>query len=93
MLALYRRRVTILSPLGIHLRAADEFVRLARQFQADLWVRRGDNEANGKSVLELITLTAEFGTTLELEASGTDAGPMLAALCALVAAGFGGTGF
>ena len=83
-----RRRVDILNPLGLHLRPADKFVRLALQFQSDIRVLYNGQEINGRSILDLTTLAAEQGARLELEARGPDAEAAVAALADLVAAKF-----
>jgi phosphocarrier protein len=80
-----RRPIEIVNHLGLHLRAADQFVRLARQFQSEIRVHHHGKDSNGKSVLGLMTLAAGRGTHLELEARGADA---VESLAGLVTAGF-----
>ncbi len=86
--AVVRRQIEITNCLGLHLRAADRFVRLARRFQCEIRVHYQGNECNGKSILDLATLAAECGTLLDLEACGPDAVAAVAALAVLVAARF-----
>jgi phosphocarrier protein len=83
-----RRQVEILNALGLHLRPADKFVRLAHQFQSEIRVYHEGNQINGKSILDLTTLAAECGTLLELEARGPDAEAAVEALVGLVLARF-----
>lgn len=83
-----RRQVEIINPLGLHLRPADKFVRLAHQFQAEVKVYYQGRVFNGKSILDLTSLAAECGTRLDLEALGPDADDALDALAALVSAQF-----
>jgi phosphocarrier protein len=80
------RQVGVGNVLGLHLRAADQFVCLADQFQAEVGVWCNGIVANGKSILELLTLAAECGTTLALEARGCDAEDAVAALAKLISA-------
>ena len=86
--SLARRRVEIVNAYGLHMRPADKFVRLARSYQAEVWVYHGATRANGKSILDMAGLAAECGNSLDLEARGPDAGEAVAALADLVAAGF-----
>ena len=79
-----RRQVGIADVLGLHLRAAHQFVRLAGQFQSEVGVLCNGIAANGKSILDLLTLAAECGTILALEARGCDAEDAVAALASLV---------
>jgi phosphocarrier protein len=86
------RRVEIANRFGLHMRAADQFVRLARQFQSEIRVHYQGQECNGKSILDLMSLAAECGTRLELEARGADAVAAVEALAGLVSARFGENG-
>jgi phosphocarrier protein len=83
-----RRQVDLTNTLGLHLRAAATFVRLAQQFRANVWVVCGGRRASGKSILDLATLAAECGARLELETDGPDAEAALVALTELIARGF-----
>ncbi|MBV8078733.1 MAG: HPr family phosphocarrier protein [Planctomycetaceae bacterium] len=84
-----RRQIEIINALGLHMRPADKFVRLALQFQSEIRVIHDNgDEFNGKSILDLTSLAAECGTRLDLEACGPDAEAAVATLAALVSAGF-----
>ena len=83
-----RRQVEITNTLGLHLRPAEKFVKLALRYQADVRVHHNGNQFNGKSILDLTTLAAECGTRLELEARGPDAEAAVEALADLVSAQF-----
>jgi phosphocarrier protein len=83
-----RRQVEILNSLGLHMRPADKFVKLALQFQSEIRITHNGNEFNGKSILDLTSVGAECGSRLELEARGADAVRAIEALAELVAARF-----
>jgi phosphocarrier protein HPr len=83
-----RRQVEITNALGLHLRPADKFVRLANRFRSEIRVYHEGHENNGKSILDLTTMAAERGTTLDLEARGPDAEAAVDALAELVLAQF-----
>jgi phosphotransferase system HPr (HPr) family protein len=82
------RQVEILNAMGLHLRPADKFVRLAHSFRSEIRVLHRGREINGKSILDLTTLAAERGTLLHLEARGPDAEAAVEALAELVLARF-----
>ncbi|MDB5353447.1 MAG: crh [Planctomycetota bacterium] len=88
MMAQSRREVQIVNSLGLHLRAADVFVRLAQNYQAEIRVVLAGKDVNGKSILELVSLAGECGTRVELIAVGPDAEEAMAALCELIETGF-----
>ena len=86
-----RSEVKITNPLGLHLRPADKFVKLASSFpetEVKVRLRDGDRESNGKSILDLAMLAAECDTVLELEARGPQAAEAIKALAELVQAKF-----
>ena len=68
-----RQIVTVNLRDGLHLRPISQFARLAMQFDCDVTLHHDPVTANGKSQLELMTLNANFGANLVLEASGDDA--------------------
>lgn len=81
-----RRQVAITNVLGLHLRAADKFVRSAQAFQSDVKVRSNGIAADGRSILDLLSLCAECGTMLAVEAQGFDAEDAVAALANVISA-------
>ena len=83
-----RRQVGVSNVLGLHLRVAGRFVRMANAFQSDVRVSCEGIIANGKSILDLLSLAAECGTMLALEAEGCDAEDAVAALANLISAQF-----
>lgn len=80
--------VQIVNAKGLHMRPSTKFVKLANTFQSEVSVTSQGTTANGKSILDMTSLAAECGTTLELEARGPDADAAIEALAGLVAAGF-----
>ncbi len=81
--------VTLQNRNGLHARPAHLFVQTANRFAAELKVNRpGEEPVNGKSIMGIMMLAAEHGSTLELVADGDDGPEMLKALEELVAGGF-----
>lgn len=74
---------------GLHARPATNFVELARQYRSDIRVRCGQQIADGKSLLSLLQLGVESGTTIQVLAVGVDAAEALVALEAAVREGLG----
>jgi phosphocarrier protein HPr len=58
--------------IGLHLRAAGEFVKVAAQFVSEITVYNGDRWANGKSILGLASLAAARGSEIRIEIDGPD---------------------
>ena len=66
-------QIPVLHRLGLHLRAAAELARVAGRFKSKVEVSNGYRQVNGKSLLDLLTLGAIYGTLLEFSADGEDA--------------------
>ena len=77
-------RFEIRNKLGMHARAAAEFVQLANKYDAEIKVRKGDTEANGKSIMSVLSLAAGKGSELEIVAEGSDAEEAVAAIMVLI---------
>ena len=87
--ATHEQTVAIRNKYGLHARPAAEIVKTAAKFKSDIVLIRDDLEVNGKSIMGVMMLAAEFGSTLTLRANGPDAEQAVAALADLVAARFG----
>ncbi|MFQ5888882.1 MAG: HPr family phosphocarrier protein [Gemmatimonadota bacterium] len=74
---------------GLHARPAAEFVKLASSFAATILVEKDGLEVNGKSIMGVMMLAAECGSTLTIRAEGEDSSQAVAALCELVRRDFG----
>ncbi|HKW11401.1 MAG TPA: HPr family phosphocarrier protein [Gemmatimonadaceae bacterium] len=83
------RTVQIVNKAGLHARPAAEIVKLAAKYTSDITVVREDLEVNGKSIMGVMMLAAECGSTLQLKAEGPDAKEALDALERLIESKFG----
>jgi phosphocarrier protein len=83
------RTVKIVNKAGLHARPAAEIVKLAARYRSEITVMRDDLEVNGKSIMGVMMLAAECGSTLQLKAEGPDAAEALDALSTLIAGKFG----
>lgn len=83
------KSVTICNRKGLHARASAKFVKCAEEYEAEVRVTRDGQSVGGTSIMGLMMLAAGPGTSILIEAEGADAEAALAALAALVEAGFG----
>ena len=83
------RTVQIVNKAGLHARPAAEIVKLAARYRSDITVVRDELEVNGKSIMGVMMLAAECGSTLQLKAEGPDAAEALDALEKLIESKFG----
>ncbi|WP_145200927.1 HPr family phosphocarrier protein [Planctomycetes bacterium Poly30] len=93
-----KRVVQVVNPAGLHARPCHAIVSTALEFPCSLRIRHarrggevgdGDPGVNGKSILELMTLEASMGSSLEFLAEGDGQDELLERLEALVQRGFG----
>jgi phosphocarrier protein len=85
------REATIVNQEGLHARPAARIVRLASQFSADVEIAKDGLGVNGKSIMGVMMLAAECGSSILIRADGPDAEQAVEALARLVASGFGET--
>lgn len=83
-----KRSYEIVNKLGLHARAAAQFVKLASKYEAELTIVKDDQSVNGKSIMGIMMLAAGIGSTIDIEAEGADAEALLDALGELIAAKF-----
>ncbi len=87
-MAVIEREARIVNPLGMHVRPAAEFVKVATRFTSAVEIRKDEIAVNGKSIMGVMTLAAECGSSLFIKTDGDDAEAAMDALLALVADGF-----
>jgi phosphocarrier protein HPr len=83
------RSVTIANKNGLHARPAAEIVKTAAKFRSEITILREDLEVNGKSIMGVMMLAAEFGATIVLRAEGPDEQAAVDAIAQLIESKFG----
>jgi phosphocarrier protein HPr len=85
----FSREIEIINTRGLHARASAKFVKCAEAFDADIRVSRDGLTVPGTSIMGLMMLAAQMGSTILVEASGPQAESALEALSHLIANRFG----
>lgn len=75
--------------LGLHARAAAQFVKIANRYQSEILVTKNKKEVNGKSIMGILMLAAAKGSNIEVSAKGTDAADAINELGQLIKNKFG----
>ena len=83
------KEVEIINKLGLHARASAKLTKLASQFKCEVWVERNNRRVNAKSIMGVMTLAANKGSTIAIETTGDDEVGAMEALVALVEDCFG----
>ena len=80
-----QREVVIGHRLGIHARAAARLVQLSSQYQSTIVLFRSDTantvEADARSILSILLLSAGFGSKVNVRAEGVDEDEAVDAIC------------
>jgi phosphocarrier protein len=82
------REVTIRNRSGMHTRPAATLVKLAAKYKSEFLILKDGMEINGKSIIGVMTLAAEQGSTLTLQFSGEDEAEAADAVAGLFERGF-----
>lgn len=82
------RQVTINNRAGLHTRPAATLVKTAAKFQAEFTIQKESFAINGKSIIGVMTLAAEQGSTLVLKFDGPDEEQAAEAIVTLFERGF-----
>ncbi|NYT57880.1 HPr family phosphocarrier protein [Alcaligenaceae bacterium] len=65
--------IVISNKLGLHARAAAKLTQLAGRYQSEVFIARGAQRVNAKSIMGVMMLAAGLGVTVKVDAIGDDA--------------------
>ena len=71
------KEITIKSAQGLHARPAALFVQIANKYNSNVTISKSGEKVNGKSIMGILTLGAENGSTVLVEVEGEDAESLL----------------
>jgi phosphocarrier protein len=83
------KTLTILNEVGIHARPASMIVKCLLEFESEIFIEKDGKRVNGKSIMGILMLAASKGSTIRVEAEGSDAQEALDAIEELVRSKFG----
>lgn len=83
------KKLRINNDLGLHARAAAKIVALVGQYQAEFFLKKGEREVDGSSILAILTLSCPKGTELEARVIGDDSETLIEAVRDLFEQKFG----
>ena len=79
------KKIIVANKKGMHARPAALFVQLADKFNVSVTIAKGDEKVNGKSIMGLLMLGAQFDTALSVTVDGDEAEAAMAAFEAFFA--------
>jgi phosphocarrier protein len=65
-LKLFSQDVIVVNALGIHARSAARIAELAKNAKSKVWLQKGDETVDAKSVIDILTLAAQKGSTIRI---------------------------
>lgn len=81
--------LVVRNKLGLHARAAAKLTQLAGRYESEIYIARGAQRVNAKSIMGVMMLAAGLGVTVRVEAQGEDAEQALADIGKLFESRFG----
>ncbi|MBE7043860.1 MAG: HPr family phosphocarrier protein [Ruminococcaceae bacterium] len=82
------KEITIQNSVGLHARPATFFIQKANEYRASIWIEMGERRINAKSLLGVLSLGIDKGTTITLNADGEDEEEAVNGLVQLVSSNF-----
>lgn len=79
----------ILNPTGLHARPASILVNLSKKFTCEIFLVKGDQRANARSLVALMSLEVGNGDLVQVDARGQDAEAAVAAISQAIRDGLG----
>ena len=77
---MYSKSIIVRSHAGLHNRQATLFVQKANEFDSLIYLERGSQRVNAKSLLGVMCLCVQTGESITISADGPDAQVAIAAL-------------
>ncbi len=84
----FSKKVKVVNRDGIHARPSVKIVETANQYSSKIYIIKDGMKVDGKSILEVLTLAASFGSELVVEADGNDAEVAVEAVSILLSTEF-----
>ena len=66
------KTITVINRAGIHARPSALLVQTTKNFSSNIYLQKGSDRINAKSIMGIITLGAAYGTELKIIAEGED---------------------
>jgi phosphocarrier protein len=83
------REIKIINKLGLHARASAKITQLAGKFKSEVWLSHNNHKVNAKSIMGVMMLAANKGSTINIETIGSDETEAMLALVNLIGNYFG----
>ena len=79
-----KERLTVVNESGLHARPAAQLTELAQSFDSDVTIEGGGEQANAKSIIDLLSAGFNKGMEIDVITEGSDEDAALEAVCSLI---------
>ncbi len=79
-----KKTVSVKNRKGLHMRPAEQLVRIASMFESEVTFVKDTVPVNGKSIMGVMMLAAEYGSSITIEIEGPDETDALKAIIDLI---------
>ena len=86
---LFTKEAVVVNDLGLHARSAAKIAELAKNAKSKVWLQKGPEKVDAKSILDMLTLGCEKGSTVQILVEDAADMAILNSIVTLVANGFG----
>ena len=83
------KTVKIVNKAGVHTRPASMLVKIAAKYKSDFYLIKDGFQINGKSIIGVMSLAAEYGSSVKLRFEGPDEEKAAAEIIKYFEDGFG----
>ena len=83
------KELSIVNRLGLHARAAAQFVKTANQYSSEITIEKEGEQVNAKSIMGILMLAAACGSRITVTIDGDDAETAMTSIEEMVNDGFG----
>ena len=66
------KKLMVLNKLGLHARAAAKVVSTANKFESTIIITKDGKNADARSIMKLLMLSASQGSSISVEVNGSD---------------------
>jgi phosphocarrier protein len=84
-----QKNAVICNELGLHARSAAQIAKIAEKAKANVWIERDGEKVDASSIMDILTLACEKGTTITVVIEDPTDQYVLDDVVALVNKGFG----
>ena len=84
-----KKDIQLVNLKGLHARAASAFVKVSGQFSCEITIEKDGQKVNGKSILGLMTIAADYRSWITICIDGEDKEKAMERLVELVVNRFG----